>query len=451
MNGKSPTPLRDAVEAYLQKDMARFHMPGHKGRGTGEFSEILPWDITEVEGADSLFHADGPILELERQFAEVYGAYRTLVSAGGATLCIQTMLALACGNGGKVIMSRNIHRAAINAAALLDLSPVWIYPENDAGEWFLGRYTPASVAAAIETNPDAKAVYITSPDYFGVMSDLAGIAAVCREHGVPLLVDNAHGAHLRFLPEKYGKPHPIDCGAALCCDSLHKTMPAMTGAALLHIGDGQFAADAKRMMSLFGSTSPSYPMMLSCEIALQYARGGAREGFARTARQMDRLRGLSLAHGFALPQGLSDPAKLSLGFGPLGMDRETFGAHLRGFGVEPEYVSGTACVLMANAYNRESDYERLARAIGALSPSGSPAPAAGAALPRPQSAMPLRAAVFSTQEIILVENAIGRIAAGEVSPCPPGIPVVMGGERIDEEAAAALKAYGITAVCVVKD
>ena len=121
------TPLHDAVRDYIEKDMSRFHMPGHKGAGTDEFAALLPWDITEVEGADSLYHAEGPLLALEEQFARLYGTRRTLLCAGGATLCIQTMLALACGTGAAVVMGRNLHRAAINAAALLDLTPVWVY------------------------------------------------------------------------------------------------------------------------------------------------------------------------------------------------------------------------------------------------------------------------------------------------------------------------------------
>ena len=143
------TPLYDAMRLYIEQDRARFHMPGHKGRGTPPFSEILPWDITEVAGADSLYHAGEAIDAFERIAAQVYGARRTLLCAGGATLCIQTMLALACGAGGTVVMGRNVHRAAINAAALLDLTPVWVMPDSSAGAWFSGRYTPQAVEAAL--------------------------------------------------------------------------------------------------------------------------------------------------------------------------------------------------------------------------------------------------------------------------------------------------------------
>ncbi len=443
------TPLYDAVRLYIEQDRTRFHMPGHKGQGFPPFSEILPWDITEVAGADSLFHADGAIDAFERIAAQVYGARRTLLCAGGATLCIQTMLALACGAGGTVVMGRNLHRAAINAAALLDLAPVWVMPDNSAGAWFSGRYTPQAIETALAAHPEAAAVYITSPDYFGVMSDVAAISAVCRARGVPLLVDNAHGAHLRFLPERYGNMHPIECGASMCADSLHKTLPAMTGGALLHISQEQFAGDAKRMMSVFGSTSPSYPIMLSCERAVAYAADGAAgEGFERTARAFDALRCFALQKGFALPLGLSDPAKLSLCFGARGDQAGEFGAHLRSYGVEPEYISENACVLMANGENTARDFERLRAALDGLRPPvGRAAPPAAQKLP--ERALSVRAALFSPHEQVPVENCAGRIAACDCSPCPPGVPVVMPGERIDGDIAAALRRYGVRTVRVL--
>lgn len=442
------TPLHDAVERFLQKDAARFHMPGHKGTGTDEFATILPYDITEVDGADSLFHADGPLLELEKSFAEVYGAKHSLLSAGGATLCIQTMLALACSTGKKLIAGRNLHRSAVNAMALLDLKPIWIYPDQSAGNWFQGRYTPDSVREALRRNPDAAAVYLTSPDYFGVMSNIKGIAEICRAFDVPLLVDNAHGAHLKFLPERFGAVHPMDCGAAMCADSLHKTMPAMTGGALLHLSDCFKYDDAKRLMSMFGSTSPSYPIMLSCESALQYAAVGAKAGFFRTAHRVQELMALARARGFVLPEGICDPAKLSLGFAAAGWDAQEFGGFLRGYAIEPEYISGTACVLMANDWNRPEDYQKLAQAINEFEPKETPR-SVETALPHPMPAVSIRKAAFSTQITVDVENSIGKIAAGEISPCPPGIPVVMSGEQIDRQTAQALKNYGITTVRVV--
>jgi arginine/lysine/ornithine decarboxylase len=187
------TPLYQALRAYLQRDAARFHMPGHKGAAFPPFGECLAFDITEVAGADSLFEADGPLLQTEEALASLYGARRTLLSAGGSTLCIQTMLALAAGEGQKVIAGRNLHLAAVNAMALLGVEPVFVYPDGSSGAGIGGGLSRMALEAALREHPDVAAVYITSPDYFGVLSDIPALAALCRAHGVPLLVDNAMG------------------------------------------------------------------------------------------------------------------------------------------------------------------------------------------------------------------------------------------------------------------
>ena len=441
------TILYDAVKRYCDQAFARFHMPGHKGIASGPLGTVLPLDITEVEGADSLFHADGPIAALEQQLADLYGAKTTLLSAGGATLCIQAMLALACGTGAQVIMSRNIHRSAINACALLDLDPVWVYPQETGG-WFPGRYGAPEIDATLCAHPAARAVYLTSPDYFGGVSDLAEIAAVCRKRGVFLLVDNAHGAHLPFVPASYGVPHPLAAGASACADSLHKTMPAMTGGALLHLANERLCG-GKEMMSLFGSTSPSYPIMLSCEQAAIYAETCAAADFARTAARLDELRGLALQKGYGLPAAPFDPAKLSLAFGSFGVDAATFGGYLREHGVEPEYVSETACVLMANGLNTTSDFQRVEQLLDATPWKVCAVPSA-AALPRCEQVMRVREAVFAPRESVAVSEAVGRVAALEASPCPPGIPLVMSGECISAQAAEALAGFGVAHVWVVQ-
>lgn len=439
-------PLHRAVEEYLSKGRARFHMPGHKGEGPW-----LRWDITEVEGCDSLYQPQGAILELERWLSSLYGSRWTLLSAGGATLCIQAMLALACPPGKKLVAGRGLHRSAVNAMALLDLEPVWIYPDQSAGPWFAGRYTPQAVEAALDACPEAAAVYLTSPDYFGVISDLTGVAQVCRRRGVPLLVDNAHGAHLKFLPPQLGLRHPLDCGASLCSDSLHKTMPAMTGGALLQVGEEGFLAQAKGRMALFGSTSPSYPILLSCERAAEYAASGrAQRDFGRVASLLARLEALCRQRGLPIPEGPRDPARLSVAFGAQGWTPKGFGAHLRRYGVEPEYLSRTACVLMATGFNRPEEFARLERALVNL-PGGQAAPPPSQQLPRLERACSIRQAIFSPWEEIPVGAAAGRVAGEECSPCPPGAPVVMPGERLDGGAAELLAACGVQTLRVLAE
>ena len=257
-------PLSRAVAEYLEGDFSRFHTPGHKGKDRFAphfgWGEVWCWDVTECAGLDSLFEASGPIRETEQLYSRLYGTADSLISAGGSTLCIQAMLALALQPGDSLLAVRGVHSSAVHAMALLDLHPQWVLPSIDQATGLAGAVCPEEVERAFTCNPRLKAVYLTSPNYFGSISDIATLSKVCHSFGVPLLVDNAHGAHLAFLPQSL---HPIGLGADLCCDSLHKTLPVLTGGAMLHVGNKAYASQARRKMALFGSTSPSYPVMLS--------------------------------------------------------------------------------------------------------------------------------------------------------------------------------------------
>ena len=265
------TPLKRALDEYIRQDYARLHMPGHKGASISPFGELMAYDVTEVEGTDSLFEDDGPLKELEEIFTRLYDTKGTVMSAGGSTLCIQAMLRMVAKKKGRILAGRNIHAAAVNAMALLGLEPVWVYPNRKQEERLIGEISPDAIRSVLEkekqegTLDSLCAVYVTSPDYFGVMSDIRSIAQIAHEYGLPLLVDNAHGAHLHFLKEEY---HPMQLGADLCCDSLHKTMPALTGAALLHTSDAKYCPQMKGAMTVFGSTSPNYLIMLSIDLSL---------------------------------------------------------------------------------------------------------------------------------------------------------------------------------------
>ena len=270
------TPLFSAIDRLRRQGFSRFHTPGHKGRDCGFLTPVTPWDFTEVRGADSLFEASGPIAETEARCTALYRTGGTFLSAGGSTLCIQAMLALVRPLGGKLLLGRNAHASAIKTMALLDLRPVWL-TQDLAPDGFPAPVTPAQAEAALAAGGDYAGVYVTSPDYFGRLTDIAGLAEVCHRYGVPLLVDNAHGAELFFTGENR---HPMALGADLCCDSLHKTLPVLTGGALLHVGATPlaekygFAGRAKEAMGLFGSTSTSYLILLSMDRLLPALENG---------------------------------------------------------------------------------------------------------------------------------------------------------------------------------
>lgn len=442
------TPLTEAVNRYLNAARSRLHMPGHKGRPLFPVGEAAAYDITEVEGAGSLYEAAGPIAQMEENFRKTYGSAGSFVSAGGATLCIQAMLALAAGPGDKVIAGRQLHGSAVNAMALLGLEPVWVYPGYCPGLDAPGILTVRDLEPVVAAHPDAVAVYLTSPDYYGNLADIPAIAALCGRAGMLLLVDNAHGAHLIGAA---GKPHPIRQGADICCDSLHKSLPVLTGGAVLHIGNPVFLKDAKRRMALFGSSSPSYLVMLSLDQAAKYLRQDLEEDIKRVGERVDALRVQAIDAGFGVAADAVDPWKLSLGFWKLGYTEREFGEYVRGHGIEPEWIAGSSAVFMFSGGNREEDFQRMSRCIANAAGAGKGSPAMRSFRPhRLGKAMPLREAVLASSEEIPVDKAGGRIAGGMVTPCPPGIPLAVPGEKLDYILVEQMKSYGILRVNVVK-
>ena len=270
------TPICDFVRTYADSKQLRFHMPGHKGSGALGIEHI---DITEIEGADVLYRAEGIIKESEQNASALFGTALTKYSTEGSSLSIRAMLYLAMlyaksiGREPRILAGRNAHHTFMTAAALLDLNVDWLYPEH----WenlVSCEITPEYLERVLCSQTKPAAVYITSPDYLGNVADIAELSAVCQKHEVLLLADNAHGAYLNFLPENR---HPIALGADICCDSAHKTLPVLTGGGYLHISKHapeMFRQNAEKALSLFASTSPSYLIMQSLDAANRYLADG---------------------------------------------------------------------------------------------------------------------------------------------------------------------------------
>lgn len=444
------TPLKRALDEYIRQDYARLHMPGHKGTSISPFGELMAYDVTEVEGTDSLFEDDGPLKELEEIFTRLYDTKGTVMSAGGSTLCIQAMLRMVAKKEGRILAGRNIHAAAVNAMALLGLEPVWVYPNRKQEERLIGEISPDAIRSVLEkekqvgTLDSLCAVYVTSPDYFGVMSDIRSIAQIAHEYGLPLLVDNAHGAHLHFLKEEY---HPMQLGADLCCDSLHKTMPALTGAALLHTSDAKYYPQMKGAMTVFGSTSPNYLIMLSMDSTAAFLMQDGAERIQQTVTRCEELRQKAREKGFVLPQHC-DPMRLTLPLAGTGWDAQIFRKLLRKHKIMEEYLSDSGCVLLFSPFNREEDFKRTEALLDEVLIQKQPFTAFP--IVPSEKVMSLREAFLSPKEGVPVEKAEGRIAAQVKITCPPGIPLVMPGERLHKEIIKILKNSGIFVIDVVK-
>ncbi|MDE6785192.1 MAG: aminotransferase class V-fold PLP-dependent enzyme, partial [Ruminococcus sp.] len=350
------TPIYDFLKNYSSSNMLRCHMPGHKGRNISDGNEILTrFDITEINGADSLFEAGGIISESEKNISELYGTAASFYSAGGSTLCIQAMLTVMKYENRKIIAVRNVHRAFLNAAALLDLDVIWIMPEYTSGI-LSGEIRMNDIEQALSENPDS-CLYVTSPDYTGRLADIKKLSEICHHHNAALLVDNAHGAHLNFFPESI---HPITLGADICCDSAHKMLPALTGAAVLHTSREKYVPVLKKCMGIFGSTSPSYLIMASLDLCVRYISENIRQDIENNLRF---LRNFRERFSGRLVFASGEPFHIAIKADESGFTGNELADILRKNGVECEYSDRGTLILLMSPVNKKDDYEYLAQAL----------------------------------------------------------------------------------------
>ena len=442
------TPIADFVKNYATRDISRFHMPGHKGKAILGCESL---DITEIDGADVLYSADGIIDESENNASALFGTKHSFYSTEGSSLCIKAMLALINkrtprGKRTTVLAARNVHKAFIYACALLDIDAEWLYPKEFSHlcECTIAPKELERALATADRLPDA--VYLTSPDYLGNIADVKGLSEVCKRYSLPLLVDNAHGAYLGFCEPSI---HPIALGAHMCCDSAHKTFPVLTGGAHLHIAHSFDADkdDVRSALALFASTSPSYLILQSLDLCNSYLSDGYRNKLAACIARLDKIKSALAERGICAK--VSEPLKLVLTRDSCGYGGDELAKILRDHGIEPEFCDRDAIVLMATPSLEERDFERLERALSTLevresTPTNIPAPEIAT------RALSIRDAIFLPSEKISTKNAANRICASPTVSCPPAVPVVMSGEIITEGAIELMLYYGIDQIDVIK-
>lgn len=436
------TPVADFVQRYAKAGTARLHMPGHKGRC---FLGCEPWDITEIHGADALYEAEGILAESEQNAAALFGSQRTCYSTEGSSQCIRAMLYLAVAASGShtVVAARNVHRAFVSAAALLDLEIRWLWPEESRS--LCGcPISPAQLEETLNSLPEPPAaVYLTSPDYLGGMAQIPALAQVCHQHGTLLLVDNAHGAYLRFLQPSL---HPLDLGADLCCDSAHKTLPVLTGGAYLHLSPtapAQLGPLAKSALGLFGSTSPSYLTLASLDLCNRYLAEGYPQRLAEAVERLAELRERLTAAGWRVEP--SDPLRVTVA-APRGVTGQELAGQLRRQGAECEYADRDFLVLMATPENTPEELAQAAAALGQCPGEANPPQLP---LARGERACSIRQAAFAPRETVDAAHSLGRVCGLPTVGCPPAIPIAVSGERITPEALALFAYYGIEQVEVL--
>lgn len=443
------TPIVDFVKNYIKKGQIRAHMPGHKGQ---TFLGFEPFDITEFDGADCLYSASGIIAESEQNASTLFGA-NTFYSAEGSSLCVRAMLYLALKSAKSldekpfVLAGRNAHKSFITALGLLDLDVLWVYPD-ERDSYLSCSINPTKldlILSSCKTLPIA--VYITTPDYLGNTADVKGISKVCKKFGVKLLVDNAHGAYLKFLTPSQ---HPIDLGADMCCDSAHKTLPAITGSAYLHLSKDmpkELVSQVKLAMSIFGSTSPSYLILQSLDAVNKYIDDGYTEKLSEFIQEVALLKTNLLNHGYTLIG--NEPLKITIKTKDFGYTGIEFNQLLKTQDIITEFYDPDYLVMMVTPETKKSTLEKIKSVLTAITKKQ----AVDEITPKPEQTeqvISIKNALLSQTETVAVENSLGKIFADISVNCPPAVPIIVCGERIDENTINCLKYYGQTSCKIIK-
>ena len=443
------TPICDFVRSYADENKTRLHMPGHKG---ASFLGFERYDITEISGADSLFEADGIIAESEKNASTLFGC-DTYYSVEGSSHCIRAMLYLAMlyarGKGQRlhVATPRNVHKAFLSVAAMLDFDITWISSGENCSYLSCSISEEEVEKLLSSSGGEINALYLTTPDYLGSIINIKRISDICHNYGALLMVDNAHGAYLKFLPESL---HPMDMGADICCDSAHKTLPVLTGGAYLHLSDeisSEMKGFIKNALSAFASSSPSYLILQSLDYANKYISECYSEKLDDFCALLDEKKAILTKNGYEFYG--NEPLKLTIKakeYGYLGTDIAKI---LENKGVFSEFSDPDYLVLMLTPENTENDMEKMTRALLSV-PKKDKIESKPPLFSQPRMAISTREAYFSPSEKISVSESMGRVLSSPSVGCPPAVPIIMCGEMIDENAMKCFEYYGVETVTVIK-
>ncbi|MEQ9238491.1 aminotransferase class I/II-fold pyridoxal phosphate-dependent enzyme [Coleofasciculus sp. E2-BRE-01] len=449
--GQRTIPILDALQACAGVPHAPFYAPGHKrGKGISDRlanlwgKSVFEHDLPELPDFDNLFAPSGGIKEAQALAAEAFGADKTWFLVNGSTCGVIAAILATCGTGDKLILPRNSHQSAIAGLVLSGASPIFITPDYDPSGDLAHSITPDAVSQALKEHPDAKAVMLLYPTYHGVCGDIHAIAQRVHDYNIPLLVDEAHGAHLTFHPDL--PPSAMSAGADLTIQSTHKVLTAMTQASMLHIKGHRL--DPERLsqaLQLVQSTSPSALLLASLDAARQQMMLDGERLISRTLRlaeaareQIQQIPGLSVLDATNTPGCFTlDPTRLTVRVMELGLSGfeadEIFCDQL---GVIAELPTFQHLTFILSLGNTAADIQLLVQAFTDLQQRYS----------RPDTSfrqnlsqlgmtsgfilepsMPPRDAFFAPKERLTLDQSVGHISAEWICPYPPGIPVLIPG------------------------
>lgn len=462
------TPLVDVLQRYRQSANATFHTPGHnRGQGIPDRMEqlvgALPYqaDFPDLPGLN-LFEADGAIAQSQALAAQLFGAEHTRFLINGSTVGIIASILATCNAGDKIILPRNVHQSVISGLILSGAHPVFVSPDYDPA-WDLAYcITPASVAEALANYPEARAVLMVSPTYHGVCGNVEAIAALAHQHNLPLIVDEAHGAHFAFHPDLPASA--LEAGADLVVQSTHKLLTALTQSSMLHLQGSRIdAAQISKLLQMLQSSSPSNLLLASLDAARHQMATQGRTLMDRTLQLAHQARAQIQQAGLTLlkppleqTDGFVDfdPTRIVVDVSALGIDGFTADEILtHRFGVTAELPTLRQIAFIVSLGNTANDIDSLVQGLVQLTqmqlaqmqltqmrkPS---LVRTSSALTLPTLDLPAltpREAFFAAHESVAMEHSLGRISAETICSYPPGIPLIFSGEQIAAAATAQLQ------------
>lgn len=445
--------MRDFLLKHADTNPVSYHMPGHKGMeifrkyGYGDFlRRFVDCDVTEIPGADNLFQAEGIIKDVMERYAKLYDVKKSYLQINGTSGGIIASIMASVRPGRKLIMARNCHKSVFNALVLSGISPVYAQPEFLKEYGISGAVSVEEIERCLDENPDADAVILPSPNYYGICSDIEKIAKAVHSRDKVLIVDQAHGAHLKFFQKfGFGKGMPKsaeECGADIVIGSIHKTLASLTQSAILNLNSDRvdrYVLEDK--LQMIESTSPSYILMSFLEINADIlekhgkrAIGEWREGLDWFYDELHKIPGLKIMKSDSM-----DPTKVNIDMGAYGIDGAALETMLMEYGIFSELYAGNVLMLMTGIGNTK---EHFSRTIDALWDIASRNELYESASGESKYTAPKQGRLFAIpvhKEMIPLSEAAGRICASSIIPYPPGIPYVCPGEEITGEMIAYVK------------
>lgn len=442
------------LKSYETSDYYGFHMPGHK-RNTERFPEGIPYgiDITEIEGFDDLHHADGILKESQERASRIYGAEETRFLVNGSTVGILSAILGCTRKGDTILVARNCHKSVYHAMYMNELNPVYLYPGFRPEVQLNTEISVSAVKTALNEHSKIKAVVMVSPTYDGVVSDIEGIAREVHKAGIPLIVDEAHGAHFGFHP--YFPKSALSQGADVVIHSLHKTLPSLTQTALLHINGT--LADKKRIyqyLDMLQSSSPSYILMASigeCIRMLEEERETLFTSYVEELKKAEQaLEGMK--HLQVIRTEHFDHSKLVISSGSLkGGGKELSRRLLEEYHLQMEMSAGRYVIAMTSPGDTKEGFQRLVKALLEMDErmefaKETELPDVLREVRKPEIVCTCARAVELADEtgntvFLKWKESVGHISTEYAYLYPPGSPIVVPGERIDEETVRLLESY----------